>query len=128
MNHDHCQIHYIVPKKRVALVLESKALPLRLKHNINPSPQPFLLNSSDTTNRSNGKDISCKKSLLRTLPYSRHNHDNSSDRSLTLALFQLIPSFNHASSRTIWQEPIFEIFTVAAGNNSYVRPTQSTNE
>ena len=25
------------------MILESKVLPLRLKHNINPSPQPFLL-------------------------------------------------------------------------------------
>ena len=33
----------IVLKNGVALVIESMALPLRLKHNINPLPQPFLL-------------------------------------------------------------------------------------
>ena len=48
--------------------LETKSLPLRLKHNINPSPQPFLLNPQDTKNRSNWKDKSCKKSLLIKLP------------------------------------------------------------
>ena len=84
-------------KKGVALILQNKALPLRLKHNINPSSQPFLLNSEDIKNRSNWKDKSCKKSLLRTLPYKGHNYKNSSDRSLTLPLFQLIPSLNHPS-------------------------------
>ena len=44
-NHDSCQIHNIVHKKGVALILESKALLLILKQNANPLPQPFVLNS-----------------------------------------------------------------------------------
>ena len=61
---DCYQLHNVVPKKSVVLILVIKALPLRQNYNVNPSLKPFLAYLSGTKNHFWKKDTSAKRLYL----------------------------------------------------------------
>ena len=63
-NQDHCQLHNVVPTKRVVLILVIKALPLRQKYNVNQSLKPILTYLSGTKNHFLRNDTSAKSLYL----------------------------------------------------------------
>ena len=60
------QLHNVVPKKSVVLILVIKALSLRQNYNVNPSLKPLLAYLSGTKNQFLKKDTSAKRLYLDT--------------------------------------------------------------
>ena len=61
---DRYQLHNVVPKKSVVLILAIKALPLRQNYSVNPSLKPLLAYLSGTKNHFLKKDTSAKRLYL----------------------------------------------------------------
>ena len=62
--HDCYQLHNVVPKKSVVLILVIKALPLRQNYNVNPSLKPLLPYLWGTKIHFLKKDTSTKRLYL----------------------------------------------------------------
>ena len=58
------QLHNVVPKKSVVLILVIEALSLRQNYNVNPSLKPLLAYLSGTKNHFLKKDTSAKRLYL----------------------------------------------------------------